>query len=202
MGRNVIQKLWVDNATHLVRKDVSDEGSQKLESVFHFIESDAKLLPDLFVFNPASSQAQNRIQLAREAPATLKGKPAPDFTLSDLDGREVRLSDLRGKPVLLDFWATLVRLLPQGFAEYRVDARGLEAKGLLVFGVEKEPEIARAYLGKNGYTLRSLVDRQDEAVKLYRLEGWPTTVLIDREGKVAYYGLVSNRRNCVTRFAH
>lgn len=188
LGRNVIQKLWVDNATHLIRKDVSDQGSQRRESVFHSIEPGAKMLQDLFVFNPASTQAQNRRQLAREAPETLKGKPAPDFVLSDLDGHEVRLSDLRGKPVLLDFWATWCGYCREALPSIELMHRGLEAKGLLVFGVDnEEPEIARAYLGKNGYTLRSLVDRQEEAVKLYRLEGWPTTVLIDREGKVAYY---------------
>jgi cytochrome c biogenesis protein CcmG, thiol:disulfide interchange protein DsbE len=189
LGRNVIQKLWVDDVTHLVRKDVSDQGSQRLESVFHSIEPGAKMLPDLFVFDPASIQAQNRRQLARQAPETLKGKTAPDFALSDLDGREVRLSDLRGKPVLLDFWATWCGYCREALPSIELMHRGLEAKGLLVFGVDnEEPEIARTYLGKNGYTLRSLVDKQDEAVNLYRLEGWPTTVLIDREGKVAYYG--------------
>jgi thiol-disulfide isomerase/thioredoxin/outer membrane lipoprotein-sorting protein len=188
LGRNVIQKLWVDNITHLVRKDVSGQGSQTRESVFHSIETDSKIPSDLFVFDPASTKAQNRTQLSREAPETLKGKTAPDFSLVDLDGREVHLSDLRGKPVLLDFWATWCGYCREALPSIELMHRGLEAKGLLVFGVDsEEPEIARAYLAKNGYTLRSLVDRKEEAVKGYRLEGWPTTILIDREGKVAYY---------------
>lgn len=44
-------------------------------------------------------------------------------------------------------------------------------------------EIARDYLKKYGYTLSSLVDAKEEAVKLYHIESRPTTVLIDREGK-------------------
>ena len=66
--------------------------------------------------------------------------------------------------------------------------RGLKSKGLLVFGIDaEESEIARDYLKQYGYTLPSLVDRKEEAVKLYHVESWPTTVLIDREGKVAFY---------------
>ena len=44
--------------------------------------------------------------------------------------------------------------------------------------------MARDYLGKYGYTLRSLVNRAGEAVRLYRLEGWPTTVLVFYESGV------------------
>jgi peroxiredoxin len=59
---------------------------------------------------------------------------------------------------------------------------------LAVFGIDdEEPELAREYLLKYGYTLPTLVDRKDQAVKLYHLNGWPTTVLIDREGKIAFY---------------
>jgi len=41
-----------------------------------------------------------------KSPAPIPGRPAPDFTLSDLEGNEVRLSDFRGKVVLVNFWAT------------------------------------------------------------------------------------------------
>jgi cytochrome c biogenesis protein CcmG, thiol:disulfide interchange protein DsbE len=185
---NVTQKLWIENATHLVRKDSLDRGSRKEETVFLAVGPDEKIGPDLFVYDPGSAKANNRRQLAREAPESLKGKPAPDFALRDLDGREVRLSSLRGRPVLLDFWATWCGYCRQALPNIELLHRGLKGKGLLVFGVDaEEPEIARDYLTKYGYTLRSLVDRKEEAVKLYHVEGWPTTVLIDREGKVAFY---------------
>jgi peroxiredoxin len=65
--------------------------------------------------------------------------------------------------------------------------RSLKDK-LAVFGVDnEEAELAREYPQKNGYTLPDLVDRKSQAVNLYHLVGWPTTVLIDRDGKVAFY---------------
>ena len=58
-----------------------------------------------------------------------------------------------------------------------------------MFGVDKEePQLAREYLEKYGYTLPSLVDRGDEAVNLFHVNGWPTTVLIDQHGKIVFYG--------------
>jgi len=55
--------------------------------------------------------------------------------------------------------------------------RGLKAKGILVFGADaEESEIARDYLKKYSYALPSLMDRKEEAVKLYHIESWPTTV--------------------------
>jgi peroxiredoxin len=188
LERNVTRKLWIDNATHFIRKDVLDQGSRKEESVFLIAGLGEKMAAELFVYDPNSTQAHSRRQLAREAPESLKGKPAPDFALRDLDGREVRLSDLRGRPVLLDFWATWCGYCREALPSVELMHRGLKAEGLLVFGVDaEESEIARDYLKKYGYTLRSLVDRKEEAVKLYHVESWPTTVLIDREGKVAFY---------------
>jgi peroxiredoxin/outer membrane lipoprotein-sorting protein len=188
MERNVTRTLWIDNSTHLVRKDAQDQGSRKQETVFLVAGAGGKMAADLFVYDPNSTHAQSRRQLAREAPETLTGKAAPDFALRDLDGREVRLIDLRGQVVLLDFWATWCGYCREALPSVELMHRGLKDKGLLVFGVDaEESEIARNYLKKYGYTLPSLVDRNEEAVKLYRIDGWPTTVLIDREGKVAYY---------------
>jgi cytochrome c biogenesis protein CcmG, thiol:disulfide interchange protein DsbE len=188
LERNVTRRLWIDNATRLIRKDVLDQGTRNEESVFLVAGLGEEMAAELFVYDPNSTQAQSRRQLAREAPESLKGKPAPDFALRDLDGREVRLSDLRGRPVLLDFWATWCGYCRDALPSVELMHRSLEAKGLLVFGIDaEESEIARDYLKKYGYTLPSLVDRKEEAVKLYHIEGWPTTVLIDREGKVAFY---------------
>jgi peroxiredoxin/outer membrane lipoprotein-sorting protein len=189
MEHGAKRKLWIDDATHLIRKDGLDSGTERKEAVYSLIRLGEKLDPQLFAYDPDSTHAQNRRQMARQAPAILLGKPAPDFTLLDLDGREVRLSGLRGKAVLLDFWGAWCGYCREALPDIEMIHRGLKDKGLVVFGIDsKEPEIARDYLQKNGYTLTSLVDRKEDAVRLYHLEGWPTTVLIDRNGKVVYYG--------------
>jgi cytochrome c biogenesis protein CcmG/thiol:disulfide interchange protein DsbE len=115
------------------------------------------------------------------------GKPAPDFTLRDLNGREVHLSALRGKPVLLDFWATWCGYCREELPSIELLYRGLKDK-VAVYGIDNEAaEVARDYLQKFGYTLPTLVDAKDQAVNSFHLEGWPTTVLIDGDGKIVYY---------------
>ncbi len=189
MEHDTKRKIWIDDATHLVRKDTLDSGSVQQEELFTTARLGEKFDPQLFTYDPAMTHARNRRQLAREAPATLVGKLAPDFTLRDLDGHEIRLSALRGKAVLLDFWGAWCGYCREALPGIEMIHRGLKDKGLLVFGIDSEaPEIAREYLQKYGYTVPSLVDRKEEAVQFYHVEGWPTTVLIDREGKIVYYG--------------
>jgi thiol-disulfide isomerase/thioredoxin len=106
-----------------------------------------------------------------------------------LENREVRLADLRGKVVLLDFWGTWCGYCREALPTIELLHRAGHEKGLAVFGVDAEaPELARRYLAQYGYTLPSLVDQSDIVSASYRVNSWPTTVLIDRQGNVAYYG--------------
>ena len=58
----------------------------------------------------------------------------------------------------------------------------------MVMGIDAEaPELAREYVAKQGYTFPTLVDAQETVVNLFHIEGWPTTIVVDREGKVVYY---------------
>jgi peroxiredoxin len=188
LDHGATQQLWIDSSTHLVRKDTIDEGKSKEETVFTVARLGEPTPPDVFTYDPAATNAKNRSELAKAAPETLIGKAAPDFSLRDLDGRTVDLRALRGQPVLLDFWATWCGECRQALPSVELLHRGLKDR-LAVFGIDnEEPELAREYLQKYGYTLRTLVDRKDQAVSLYHVNGWPTTVLIDRDGKIAFYG--------------
>jgi thiol-disulfide isomerase/thioredoxin len=196
LGRGVTQELWIDDATHLVRKDLFDEPpapsggtARKSQTVYTLARTSETLDAALFVYDPAKTQAKSRTQLSHEAPASLVGRPAPEFTLRDLENQEVRLGDLRGKVVLLDFWGTWCGYCREALPSIEMLHRAGREKGLAVLGVDAEsPELARDYLTKYGYTLRSLVDLHDTAAALYHVNSWPTTVLIDRAGNVAYYG--------------
>lgn len=189
MEHNAKRTLWIDDTTHLIRQDNLDSGAERQETMYPLIRLGEKFDLQLFAYDPDATHARNRRAMARQAPVTLLGQPAPDFTLHDLDGREVRLSELRGKAVLLDFWGAWCGYCREALPGIEMIHRGLKDKGLVVFGIDsEEPETARDYLQKNGYTLTSLVDRKEDVVRLYHLAGWPTTVLVDRDGKVVYYG--------------
>lgn len=128
-------------------------------------------------------------------PSESAGKLAPDFALEDLQGKQVRLSDFRGKAVLLDFWETTcgpckveIPWLVELQNQYR--SQGLEIVGVALddSGRANIQKFAKD-MGMN-YTI---LQGRDSVGDAYGVIGWPTTYFIDRNGKIvdADEGLVS-----------
>jgi len=124
-----------------------------------------------------------------------KGKEAPDFALRDLEGKQVRLSDFRGKAVLLNFWATWCgpcQVEMPWFVDFQKQygPQGLEIVGVALDDSGKD-EIQKfaAKMGVN-YTI---LQGQDDVGDAYGAVGLPTTFYIDRSGKIvdSASGLVS-----------
>jgi peroxiredoxin len=115
------------------------------------------------------------------------GKPAPDFALRDASGNAVKLSDLRGKVVWVNFWATWCvpckRELPDIQAVYdeKHDA-GLE---VLEVNYQEDVESARSFFDARGIRLPMLLDASGSVYEQYRLQGLPDSFFIDREGNLA-----------------
>ena len=123
---------------------------------------------------------------APEVPAPIEGARAPDFTLPDLDGRQVSLSGLQGKVVLLNFWATWC---PPCEAEMPLLQEAYQAwgeSGLVVLAVnfDEPAEEVCAFRDRLGLAIPILLDEDGVVQRLYRVRGYPTSYLIDREGRV------------------
>jgi peroxiredoxin len=117
------------------------------------------------------------------------GRAAPEFTLKDVDGRDFTLASLRGKPVLLDFWATWCEPCREEMPHIKALYDQFKDKGLMVVCVDtNEPaEKARKYFEDNHYSFISLVEGASNISKQYGAGGIPRVVLIDKDGIVRYF---------------
>lgn len=123
-------------------------------------------------------------------------KPAPDFRLRDADGKILRLSDYRGKVVVLNFWATWCppcRVEIPWLMEFE---RQYKDQGFAVIGVSMDEDgwdVVKPYIERAGVNYR-IVLGDDVVSQLYGgVDSLPSTFLIDREGRVAnvHIGLTS-----------
>lgn len=118
--------------------------------------------------------------------------PAPDFTVLDYDGNEVRLSDYRGKPVVLNFWATWCYYCTLEMPDFDKAAMAYpEVQFLMVNATDGEREtveIAEQYVEKEGYKFDVFFDTRSEAVYAYYVTAFPTTYFIDNDGNLVAQG--------------
>jgi len=108
-----------------------------------------------------------------------------NFTLSDLNGRPWTLKDLKGKVVLLNFWATWCPPCRKEMPDLESLYQQFEAQGLLVLGVsDDDPDKVREFVQKQGTTYPVLLDPGSRVNHLLQIEGIPKTFVFDREGKI------------------
>jgi peroxiredoxin len=122
------------------------------------------------------------------AAQTLSG-PAPGFTLQSRDGEQVSLASLKGKVVMVNFWATWCvpcrQEMPHLQALYeRYNSLGFE---LLAVNVEKDnADGARKWLEETPVTFPVLFDPNNQVTKLYKVQTMPSTVLVARDGTMRF----------------
>jgi len=125
---------------------------------------------------------------AQPAFAVKVNSPAPDFTLKDLNGRKVTLTELRGKAVILNFWSTTCAPCVAEMPGLNTLYRELKGHGLVVIGVSLDgsAQPVRELAGNLQLDYPLVLD-SDKAVYFdsYGLFGQPISVLIDRNGTVA-----------------
>lgn len=119
------------------------------------------------------------------APAPEVGAQAPDFALQTLEGATVRLSDLRGQVVLLNFWATWCgpcrgELLT---LQDRYNHGGFE---ILAINFDEPTAQIRPFVTNLGLSFPVLLDPGGATQELYRVRGYPTSFLVDSDGIIRF----------------
>ena len=118
------------------------------------------------------------------APATT----APDFTLHAMGGPNLRLKEQRGRVVMVNFWATWCGPCRQEMPHLNRLYEKYRGAGFVLLGVNVDEDVAKAadVAAKLGVTFPVLLDTEKAVSKLYDVSTMPSTMIIDRDGKVRY----------------
>jgi peroxiredoxin len=124
---------------------------------------------------------------SKEGSPPVEGSKAPDFAMNDLSGRATRLSDLRGKVVLIHFWATWCHYcLEEAPSLARLNA-AMVGKNfqMITFALDKEGSAAvETYFRKAGLRLPTIQDPGGRVAKQYGVTGVPETFIVDGQGVI------------------
>ncbi len=152
-----------------------------------------------------NNQVQNEESTSENANENEENKEetkykAPDFTVTDYDGNKVKLSDFKGKPVVLNFWATWCYYCKVEMPDFNEAYKNYpDVQFLMVNATGTNGETvdsAKAYVEQEKYEFPVFFDEMYEANHAYGLSSFPMTVFIDAEGNI-----VSSRLGMLTKEA-
>jgi thiol-disulfide isomerase/thioredoxin/outer membrane lipoprotein-sorting protein len=200
--------LWIDKSAHVFRKQVERSDGytlvsktvhipfhQETTTIYPVADFDPHPSPQTFEFTPppdAKQVASLEPDFSVPAPAPtpqMVGKAAPEVSFTAPDGRKIDLAFYRGKPVLIDLWATWCGPCLLSMPSLDRIYNDYKGKGLIVlsFDQDSEPENATEYLARHHYTWSNFHDTGYKVGTAFKNSGIPLTILIDAEGKIVYY---------------
>jgi peroxiredoxin len=142
--------------------------------------------------NPSSSLADGN----NGSPAPFAGERAPDFEFLDIHGEAVSLSDLQGKVVFLNFWATWCGpcRIEMPILQDRYERFGDQGFEILAVSFEASLEDVLDFQQELGLSFPIMIDMDEAVQDLYRIRGFPTSVVVRRDGIIhtVHFGSISN----------
>jgi len=116
------------------------------------------------------------------------GQEAPGFTLSDIEGKQISLESFKGKPVLLNFWATWCPYCRKERSHLNDLHRKYKDKGLVILSISTDRSLKKLkkYMEKTPADFIVLSDTEGRVSSSYNIIGLPSSLLITREGIIKY----------------
>jgi thiol-disulfide isomerase/thioredoxin len=213
---SVENTIWIDKQREIVVKTEERAGGQLMfnvrtredrDAVTSYTKTvlDGPIPASLFKFEPPAGAI-----LIADFPdpresfgPSMTGDTVPALKFKTVDGKAVAIESFRGKPVLLDFWATwcapCVASMPK-LAEIYKEGKD---KGLVMISVDQDQEASKAvdFLAKKGYDWPNFHDGDGEIEKLMGSGGIPRTVLVDARGQIVYDGTGMDESHLRTHLA-
>ena len=116
---------------------------------------------------------------------SIENLKVPDFKLKDLNGKQISLSDYKGKIVILNFWAVWCKYCKQEMPDLNELNKSLvKENDVVILAVDSEESIntVKGYLNSNNISMNVLMDSDGAVTKAYGITGFPTTFVINRDG--------------------
>lgn len=145
------------------------------------------LMAVLIISGCASSSAQTGNGNAEGPVVGLNiGNLAPDFSISMMDGKTLKLSELRGKPVFLNFWATWCPPCNQEMPDIEKIYKDNYPIQIIGVNIKEAPMTVGGFLSQKGYTFPVGFDLKGDIANLYMASGIPTSYAIDAKGIIRH----------------
>ena len=158
------------------------------------VKPDAPVKEDQFAWAPPKTArdiaevAEAQAGAADDSPASkLEGQAAPDFKLKDMDGKEVALSGLKGKVVVLDMWATWCPPCRASLPHLDKLYQSVKDNGVNIYAVnlQEDKEDVAQFVKNTKLTVPVLLDTDGAVAQKYKASAIPETVIIGKDGKIA-----------------
>jgi cytochrome oxidase Cu insertion factor (SCO1/SenC/PrrC family) len=191
-SRKQLLPVWQSYYIYAAPKGASASVDQAHTSATYFIDQRGHERV-LMGGDPDSLALENdtRILLGIKVPSTSPpapeiSHPAPDFSLTSVKGPSLRLSSLRGKVVLLNFWATWCTVCKSEMPMLRSWYARMGSAGVVVVGVDQQEDrsTAAAYMRSLNITYPVVLDQSGAVSAQYNVVGLPSTLLINQDGTV------------------